>query len=175
MNVQGTVQTIDLARDGARAFVYAASSSCYGLAETPTSEAASIDLQHPYAMSKYYGEQAALNLARLYSINANSIRIFNAYGLRSKTSGAYGAVMGVFLKQKLANKPLTVVGDGSQTRDFVNVKDLVRAFLLVGQSSLSGEIFNVGFGSQSAFHHWCIYFNITTLISLAARRRVHLG
>ena len=97
-------------------------------------------------MSKYYGEQAALNLARLYSINANSIRIFNAYGLRSKTSGAYGAVMGVFLKQKLANKPLTVVGDGSQTRDFVNVKDLVRAFLLVGQSSLSGEIFNVGFG-----------------------------
>ena len=71
-------------------------------------------------------------------------RLFNVYGPRSRTSGAYGAVFGVFLAQKLNGKPLTVVGDGSQSRDFTFVRDVVRAFLAAAEGSVSSEIFNVG-------------------------------
>ncbi len=148
VNVMGTINVVEAARHaGVASFIYAASSSCYGLADTPTDENATIDIQHPYALSKYMGEQAVLNWSKFYKQRVNSIRIFNAYGLRSKTSGAYGAVMGVFLRQKIAGKPLTIVGDGSQTRDFVNVKDLVKAFAAVGELKTSGEVFNAGTGN----------------------------
>ena len=103
------------AHAGVKKFVYAASSSCYGLAATPTREDHPIAPQYPYALSKYQGEQAAFHWHKVYRLPVNSIRIFNAYGTRSRTSGAYGAVFGVFLKQKLAGKPFTVVGDGTQT------------------------------------------------------------
>ena len=69
-----------------------------------------------------------LRWVRVYGLNANSIRIFNAYGTRSKTSGQYGAVFGVFFKQKLKNQPLTIVGNGKQKRDFVYVTDVAKAF-----------------------------------------------
>jgi len=120
-NVQGTVQMLECARyAGVKRFVYAASSSCYGLASTPTSESHIIDPKYPYAFSKYQGEQAAFHWHLVYRLPVNSIRIFNAYGTRSRTSGAYGAVFGVFLRQRLAGRPYTVVGDGSQTRDFLS-------------------------------------------------------
>ncbi|NRA90737.1 MAG: GDP-mannose 4,6-dehydratase, partial [Simkaniaceae bacterium] len=77
-----------------------------------------------------------------------SLRLFNVYGPRARTTGTYGAVFGVFLTQKLNNKPLTVVGDGTQTRDFTFVKDVARAFLAAAESDISGEIFNVGSGSH---------------------------
>jgi UDP-glucose 4-epimerase len=80
----------------------------------------------------------------------NSIRIFNAYGTRSRTSGAYGAVFGVFLRQKLAGKPFTVVGDGSQTRDFVYVTDVARAFFLAAETERAGHIWNLGAGNPQA-------------------------
>src|SRR5262249_24063021 len=124
-NVQGTVHMLECARHACvKKFVYAASSSCYGLATTPTSEVHPIAPLYPYALSKYQGEQAALHWHRVYRLPTNSIRIFNAYGTRSRTSGAYGAVFGVFLKQKLEGKPFTVVGDGDQTRDFLYVSDV---------------------------------------------------
>jgi len=75
-----------------------------------------------------------------------SIRMFNVYGPRVRTTGAYGAVFGVFLAQKLHGKPFTVVGDGTQRRDFVYVTDVARAYLLAAQSDVSGEIFNLGAG-----------------------------
>jgi UDP-glucose 4-epimerase len=75
-----------------------------------------------------------------------SLRLFNVYGPRSRTSGTYGAVFGVFLAQKLAGKPFTVVGDGTQTRDFTFVSDVVEAFVKAADSTVSGEIFNVGSG-----------------------------
>ncbi len=77
----------------------------------------------------------------------NSIRIFNAYGTRSRTSGAYGAVFGVFLKQKLAGRPFTVVGDGTQTRDFLYVTDVAEAFLAAAETDKSGEVWNLGAGN----------------------------
>ena len=80
-------------------------------------------------------------------MNNKSIRIFNAYGRRVRTTGVYGAVFGVFLKQKLEGKPLTVVGDGSQKRDFLHVKDVARAFLKVYEQKTDDYIFNVGAGN----------------------------
>ena len=149
VNVQGTVCILECARaaGSVEKFVYAASSSCYGLADTPTDEDHPIRPQYPYALSKYQGEQAAFHWHRVYGLPVNSIRIFNAYGTRSRTSGAYGAVFGVFLKQKLENKPFTVVGDGSQRRDFLYVTDVVRAFFKAAETSIAGEIWNLGSGN----------------------------
>ncbi len=150
-NVQGTVHVLECAREaGAGKFVYAASSSCYGLAATPTREDHPIAPQYPYALSKYQGEQAAFHWHQVYRLPVNSIRIFNAYGTRSRTSGAYGAVFGVFLRQKIAGKPFTVVGDGTQTRDFVYATDIADAFRLAAETPKSGEVWNVGAGDPQS-------------------------
>jgi len=152
VNVMGTVRCLEAARHaGASKFVYAASSSCYGLAkQVPTTEHAPICPEYPYALSKYVGEEAVFHWARVYHLPVNSIRIFNAFGLRSRTTGAYGAVFGVFLAQKLAGKPLTVVGDGTQRRDFVYVTDVARAFLAAAETERTGEIYNVGTGNPQS-------------------------
>ena len=84
-------------------FVYAASASCYGLNTSKISENAKIKLEHPYALSKNLGEQAALHWHKVYKLPVNIIRIFNAYGPRSRTTGAYGAVFGVFLSKNSTN------------------------------------------------------------------------
>jgi UDP-glucose 4-epimerase len=146
-NIQGTVNILEAARfNNVKKFVYAASSSCYGLASTPTSETASINPLYPYAMSKYLGEVAAFHWYNIYKLPVNSICIFNAYGVRAKTTGAYGAVIGVFMRQKISNTPFTVVGNGMQTRDFVYVTDVAEAFYLAAKTDLVGERFNVGSG-----------------------------
>jgi UDP-glucose 4-epimerase len=147
-NVMGTVHVLEAARKAkVKKVVYAASSSCYGLAtELPTTEQAPISLQYPYALSKYQGEEAVLHWGKAYHLPVVSIRIFNAYGTRSRTTGAYGAVFGVFLAQKLAGKPFTVVGDGTQRRDFLYVTDVARAFLLAAESERVGEVYNLGAG-----------------------------
>lgn len=147
-NVMGTVKVLECARHAkARKLVYAASSSCYGLADVPTREDAPIQPEYPYALSKYMGEEAVLHWGRVYRLPVNSIRIFNAYGTRSKTSGAYGAVFGVFLAQKIAGKPFTLVGDGTQRRDFLFVTDVARAFFLAATTGRVNEIFNLGAGN----------------------------
>jgi UDP-glucose 4-epimerase len=147
-NVMGTVKVLECARHArVRRLVYAASSSCYGLAEVPTREEAPIQPQYPYALSKYMGEEAVLHWGRVYRLPVNSIRIFNAYGTRSRTSGAYGAVFGVFLAQKIAGKPFTLVGDGTQRRDFLFVTDVARAFFLAATTDRVNEIFNLGAGN----------------------------
>ncbi len=166
-NVQGTVHALEAARAaGVRKFVYAASSSCYGVAdELPTTEGAPINPEYPYALSKYQGEQAVLHWGRVYHLPVVSLRIFNAYGPRAKTSGAYGAVFGVFLAQKLNGKPFTVVGDGTQRRDFVFVTDLARAFLAAAESARRQEVYNVGAGNPQP---------VNRLVELLAGDVVHL-
>lgn len=151
VNVQGTVRVLECARAGkVRKFVYAASSSCYGLADVPTREDHPIACEHPYALSKYEGELAAMHWRHVYKLPVNSIRIFNAYGPRVRTTGAYGAVFGVFFKQKLAGKPFTVIGDGTQRRDFLYVTDIAEAFLRAAETSHTGQIWNLGAGNPQS-------------------------
>ncbi|MEQ8786734.1 MAG: GDP-mannose 4,6-dehydratase [Pirellulaceae bacterium] len=170
-NVLGTVNALEGARRaGAKKFVYAASSSCYGLTdELPTTETASIHTEYPYALSKYQGEQAVFHWGKVYKLPVNSIRIFNAYGPRSRTSGAYGAVFGVFLKQLLAGSPLTVVGDGTQTRDFVFVTDLARAFYAAADTEHCGEVFNIGAGKPQSVNRLVELLNVKEKAHLPKR------
>src|SRR6201981_2136193 len=153
VNVQGTVRVLECARAaGVQKLVYASSSSCYGLAATPTDEGHPIAPQYPYALSKYLGEQTAFHWHQVYGLPVNAICIFNAYGPRVRTTGVYGAVFGVFLRQKIAGKPYTVVGDGTQTRDFVYVTDVAAAFLAAAETRLVGERFNVGAGNPQSIN-----------------------
>lgn len=153
-NVMGTVHVLQAARTaGVKKFVYAASSSCYGLAATPTTEQHVIQPQYPYALSKYQGECAAFHWHQVYKLPVNSVRIFNAYGPRVRTTGAYGAVFGVFFKQKLQGKPYTVVGDGKQTRDFLYVTDVAKAFLAAAETDKAGEIWNIGAGQPQSVNY----------------------
>lgn len=147
ININGTINILELARfHKVKKVVYAASSSCYGLAKIPTSEKHQIDTKYPYALSKYYGEQSCFHWDKVYKLKVDSVCIFNAYGPRVRTTGAYGAVFGVFFKQKLNNKPLTIVGNGKQKRDFIYVTDVANAFYEVAKIKTSGERYNVGAG-----------------------------
>jgi UDP-glucose 4-epimerase len=147
-NVTGTVAALQYARAcGVNRFIYAASSSCYGLATVfPTPEDAPIAPQYPYALTKWVGEQYALHWMQVYGLPVVSLRLFNVFGPRQRTAGTYGAVMGVFLAQKANGQPLTIIGDGTQTRDFTYVTDVVDAMVKAAESDITG-VFNVGSGS----------------------------
>jgi len=145
-NVNGTFNVLEACRkNNIKKIIYASSSSCYGIPdEYPTKESSLIRPQYPYALTKNLGEQLVMHWCQLYNLPAISLRFFNVYGPRARTSGTYGAVFGVFLAQKIANKPYTVVGDGSQTRDFTFVSDIVNALFASAESDLSGEVINIG-------------------------------
>ena len=149
-NVVGTFNILDSLKKNKKVkLVYTASSSCYGISKIyPTSEETNCTPEYPYALSKYQGEQLILHWHKVYKIKAFSVRLFNVYGERSRTSGSYGAVFGVFLSQKINKKPFTVVGNGSQKRDFTYVKDVVDAIIKVSTSKYYGQIFNVGSGKS---------------------------
>ncbi len=166
-NVDGTVAVLEASRKaGVKRLVYAASSSCYGLPDSfPTPETAEARPQYPYALTKYLGEQYVLFWASTYKLPAVSLRFFNVYGPRSRTSGAYGAVFGVFLAQKLAGRPFTVVGDGTQTRDFTFVSDVADALVTAGASDVVGEVFNVGSGDTCS---------VNRLVGLLGGEKVHI-
>lgn len=145
-NVNGTFNVVEACKKyDIKKLIYSASSSCYGIPEVfPTPETAEIRPQYPYALTKLLGEQIVLHWSAVYGVPSVSMRFFNVYGTRSRTSGTYGAVFGVFLAQKLSNKPFTVVGDGTQTRDFTYVTDVVSALILASESTLESEIINIG-------------------------------
>ncbi len=147
-NVDGTFHVLEAARAaGVRRLVYVASSSCYGIPDVyPTPETAPIQPRYPYALTKFLGEQLVMHWGEVYDLPVISLRFFNVYGPRARTSGTYGAVFGVFLAQLAAGKPLTVVGDGTQTRDFAFVTDVVEALVMAADSSLGPAIYNVGTG-----------------------------
>jgi UDP-glucose 4-epimerase len=131
--------------------IYSASSSCYGVPKNyPTLETENIEPQYPYALTKNLGEQILMHYAKIYSFKVASIRLFNVYGTRSRTSGTYGAMFGVFLAQKLKNKPLTVVGDGKQKRDFTYISDVIQALYKVIKIKKNFQIFNLGTGNPIA-------------------------
>ncbi len=153
-NIQGTARVLEASRySKVKKFVYAASSSCYGITKSITSENHRIDPLYPYAFSKYLGEQTVLHWSKVYGLKCNIIRIFNAYGTRVRTTGAYGAVFGVFFKQKLKNKPLTIVGNGKQKRDFIYVTDVAEAFFAAAKTKKNNEIFNLGAGKPQTIKY----------------------
>jgi len=166
-NVDGTAVCLEAARrQGVERFLYAASSTCYGLAtQFPTPEDHPIQPEYPYALSKYMGEELVLHWGQVYGMSVASLRMFNVYGPRSRTTGAYGAVFGVFLAQKLAGRAFTVVGDGEQTRDFTYVSDVADAFLTVAASDLAGEAVNVGSGGT---------YSINRLVELLGGEKTHI-
>lgn len=155
VNVDGTVSVLEASRRAkVKKFIYTASSSCYGFSTLfPTPEFANVDLMYPYALTKYVGEQYALHWYKTYKLPVTSLRLFNVFGPRGRTSGTYGAVFGVFLAQKLAEEPLTVVGDGKQTRDFIYVEDVVQAYIQAAKSSDGGGIYNVGSGKTHSINY----------------------
>jgi len=153
-NVQGTIRVLEASRYAkVKKLVYAASASCYGKTKRLTDEKYRISIEHPYALSKYLGEQSVMHWHKVYGLPVNSIRIFNAYGPRVRTTGAYGAVIGVFFKQKIKRKPLTIVGDGRQSRDFVYVTDVAKAFFAASKSKYNGKIYNVGTGKPQTVNY----------------------
>lgn len=166
-NVTGTFNVLECARDaGVKRVVYAASSSSYGIPSAyPTPESSPIKPQYPYALTKYMGEELVLHWAKVYKLPAISLRLFNVYGTRSRTTGAYGAVFGVFLAQKINGCPFTVVGDGNQTRDFTYVTDVAQAFLSAAESLVSGEAMNVGSGD---------HFSVNRLVELLGGKVEHI-
>jgi UDP-glucose 4-epimerase len=151
-NLNGTVNLLEaVVKNNIKNFVYAASSSCYGkTAAVPTKETAKISCEHPYALSKYFGEQAALHWGKIYKFKCNSLRIFNAFGPRLTTKGSYGTVFAVFMKQIIENKPLTLVGNGSQKRDYVYVEDVADIFIKALKIKTKSRIFNVGNGNPQS-------------------------
>ena len=147
-NVTGTFNIVNVCKKyKVKKLLYSASSSCYGIpSKFPTNEKELINTQYPYALTKRLGEEIVLHWGKVYNLDVASLRLFNVYGPKSRTSGTYGAVFGVFLAQKLNNKPYTVVGNGKQTRDFTYVSDVVNAFYMASKKNTNSKVFNVGSG-----------------------------
>ena len=166
-NVIGTFNILQASKKAKiKKFIYAASASCYGFPKKfPTKENSLIKPMYPYAFTKWQGEELVMHWFKIYKFPAISLRFFNCYGPRSRTSGTYGAVFGVFLAQKLAKKPLTIVGTGEQTRDFVHVKDLVQAVFKASRSKKSGRIYNVASAKE---------IKVNKIAKLIGGKKIHI-
>tara|TARA_R110001592_G_scaffold182392_1_gene425646 strand:- start:812 stop:1720 length:909 start_codon:yes stop_codon:yes gene_type:complete len=151
-NVDGTLNMLYASHTvGIKRFVYSASSSAYGNATRfPTPEEHSTDPLSPYGLQKYIGEQYCKVFSKVYGLDTVSLRYFNVYGERMLLEGAYCLVLGIFAKQMLEEKPLTINNDGKQRRDFTYVGDIVNANILTATRTepFNGDVFNVGNGEN---------------------------
>ena len=156
VNIGGTVSVLRAAHEGGvKRVIYAASSSAYGDQPTlPLSEDMPAQPKSPYGLQKYVGELYCRVWAEVYKLETVSLRYFNVYGPRFDPEGAYALVIGRFLKQRRAGEPMTITGDGTQTRDFTHVSDVVRANLLAAESSDvgKGEVINIGAGNNKSIN-----------------------
>jgi nucleoside-diphosphate-sugar epimerase len=156
VNIGGLVNVLKASVDGGvRRVVYSASSSAYGdQATMPLVETMSAHPLSPYGLQKYVGELYCRVFSEVYGIETVSLRYFNVYGKNQNPEGAYALVIGKFLKQKAEGKPLTITGDGEQTRDFTHVRDVVRANLLAMKSEKvgKGETINIGAGDNHSIN-----------------------
>lgn len=150
VNLLGTFNILELSKENKiKKVIISSTSAIYGLTENfPTNEKEKPNCLNPYSLSKLFCEE----LSKQYLSNMDIIifRYFNVFGERSPQKGQYAPVVGIFLNQKNLNKPLTIVGDGNQKRDFIHVSDIVNANLLAAKTNLSikGDIFNVGSGKN---------------------------
>lgn len=154
VNCSGTANVLSACRDaGTEGFVMASSCAVYGsTGELPKRETSPVDPESPYALSKFYGEQLALEYAEHHGLDAVPLRYFNVYGPRQDPSGPYAAVIPKFIELMLAGERPTVFGDGEQTRDFVFVEDVVQANLLAATGDVAGEVINVGAGERTSLN-----------------------
>ena len=164
VNVTGTCTLLNLARDyGVKRFVYSSTSACYGEKNTPPlREDMENDNLNPYAVTKLAAEDFCVMYWKTFKTPAVALRYFNVYGNRMPSQGQYAPALAIFMKQKSEGLPLTVVGDGLQTRDFVHVSDVVKANIAMaeaGEDIVCGEAFNVGTG------HSMTILDIAKLIS----------
>ena len=167
-NVQGTYNVLKASvKNKVKRFIYSASSSCYGIPKKyPTPENEKISPEYPYALTKRMGEELVVHFSKVYKLNTTSLRFFNVYGPRARTSGTYGAVFGVFLAQKMAKKPFTIVGNGKQRRDFTYVADIIDSIIKTSKrKNLSGKIYNVGSGKT---------VSINKIVKLLGGRKVFI-
>jgi UDP-glucose 4-epimerase len=150
-NAVGTANVIELSRiNKVKRFIYSSTSSAYGKkAILPNIETQPSDPLTPYSTAKVFGENLARVYYNLYGLETVSLRYFNVYGDRQPLKGQYAPVIGLFLKQHEEGKPLTVVGDGSQRRDFTHISDVVKANILASEIKDGfGEVYNIGYGSN---------------------------
>ena len=168
-NAIGTANILNASRlNKVKRVLYSSTSSVYGLNETvPIDENAPIDCLNPYSATKFCGEELCRMYSKLYKLDTLIFRYFNVYGERSPTAGQYAPVVGIFLKQKNNNIPLTVVGTGHQRRDYVHVSDVVRANILgmLAKESINGQVFNIGTGKN---------YSVLELASFISSNIVHI-
>lgn len=156
VNVTGTLNVLMAARaSNVRRVVFSTSAAVYGDLEImPLSETAEPRPLSPYALHKYVGEEYMKLFSALYELETVSLRYFNVYGPRLDPHGAYALVIGAFLKQRSEGKPMTITGDGTQTRDFIHVRDIARANMLAATATQvgKGEVMNVGSGKETTIN-----------------------
>ena len=167
INSFGTCTVLQFAREaGVKRVVYSSTSSAYGLQEPPHVEALPDDCLNPYSVSKVNGEKLCKMYTDLYGLKTVIFRYFNVYGNRQPLRGQYAPVIGIFLRQLAAGEPLTIVGDGEQRRDFVNVRDVCRANIMAAISNPDdeayGKVYNVGTGRNYSVNEIAKMFNTKT-------------
>lgn len=162
VNVDGTLNVLIASKEGGvEKVIYSASSSAYGDQEImPLTEDMPAMPKSPYGLHKYIGELFCKQWSDTYNLPTVSLRYFNVYGTRLNPEGAYALAIGVFLRQKKTGEPMTITGDGTQTRDFTHVSDVVEANILSALSNNvgKGEVMNIGYGEHSTIN------NLTKLI-----------
>lgn len=150
-NAVGTANVLELCRvNKVDRLIYSSTSSAYGKkALLPNQEIQPSDPLTPYSAAKVFGENLARVYFNLYGLKTISLRYFNVYGDRQPLKGQYAPVIGLFLKQKREGRPLTIVGDGSQRRDFTHISDVIQANIFASEVYNGfGEVYNIGYGSS---------------------------
>jgi UDP-glucose 4-epimerase len=182
INSVGTVTVLQCAREaGVKRVMYSSTSSGYGTNQTPNIETQSDDCLNPYSVSKVNGEKLCKMYTDLFGLQTVCFRYFNVYGERQPLKGQYAPVIGIFLRQRDAGEPLTIVGDGNQRRDFTYVGDVVNANILAATKEVDneafGQVYNVGTGTNYSVNQISrmISDNIVNIAPRAGEARISLA
>jgi len=168
INTMGTCNVLQCAREvGAKKVLYSSTSSGYGLNEAPNIETQPDDCLNPYSVSKIAGEKLCKMYTDLYGLNTIIFRYFNVFGERAPRKGQYAPVTGIFLRQKAAGEPLSIVGDGEQRRDYIYVKDVANANVMAAISNPDdeayGQVYNVGSGKNYSVNEIASFISDDTI------------
>jgi len=168
INTIGTCNVLQCAREvGAKKVLYSSTSSGYGLNDAPNIETQPDDCLNPYSVSKIAGEKLCKMYTDLYGLKTIVFRYFNVFGERAPRKGQYAPVTGIFLRQKAAGEPLTIVGDGEQRRDYIYVKDVANANVMAAISNPDdeayGQVYNVGSGKNYSVNEIASFISDDTI------------